>query len=404
MKRPWLIGLIVLTASLASLDASSIQARQAPPPASPPPPQGEPVSAAEIAASIDKLGSFDLPVRTAASRTVRRASPDRAVPALVKAVRDHANGYVRYRALVLLAGFSDWSAAETMHQVLTDKNDRLRTVAYSWYGHHPDKAVLPALIDALSREQSEFVRPALLRALAAYGDDPRARDQILPLIMRGQDDFRGGLIEALGDYHATFAIPNITEVAKLDGPLQDDAVTALGKLGGEQSHTLLAEMQRSGPRDLQPSLAAALCLLGANCAANEDYLKKSLAFAATSDNAPLLRGTSHALAVLATQNNAGALTALLDSGVPSKDPVRASIALAVGLVALRNTALLLKVLDARTDLDAAGDLLRDAFDEVSSEDYELERFYVEVRHEYWAAAPNSPRRKLTDALIRKLEF
>ena len=33
-----------------------------------------------------------------------------------------------------------------------------------------------------------------------------------------------------------------------------------------------------------------------------------------------------------------------------------------------------------------------------------ERFYVDVRHAYWAAAPNSPRRQLAEALIKKLEF
>ncbi len=41
---------------------------------------------------------------------------------------------------------------------------------------------------------------------------------------------------------------------------------------------------------------------------------------------------------------------------------------------------------------------------LSSEDYELERFYVDIRHVYWTAAPNSPQRQLAEALIRKLEF
>jgi hypothetical protein len=41
---------------------------------------------------------------------------------------------------------------------------------------------------------------------------------------------------------------------------------------------------------------------------------------------------------------------------------------------------------------------------LSSEDYELERFYVDVRHVYWSSPADSPRRQLTEALIKKLEF
>jgi hypothetical protein len=41
---------------------------------------------------------------------------------------------------------------------------------------------------------------------------------------------------------------------------------------------------------------------------------------------------------------------------------------------------------------------------LSSEDYELERFYVEVRHAYWASAAGSSEQQLAEALIKKLEF
>jgi HEAT repeat protein len=366
---------------------------------------GQSVSAADVAAAIDKLGSFDLPVRTAASRTVRRAAAAIAVPALTRAAREHADGYVRYRALVLLAGFGEAPASTVMRELMADGNGRLRMVAYGWFEHHPDPGVLPTLMDALGKEQSEFVRPALLRAVAAHGDDARARTAMQPYIMRGQDDFRGALIDALGDYRGAFALDSIIEVAKLDGPLQDDAVTAIGKIGNASGRAPLVELQRNGPREVQPAIAAALFLLGSNTASNEDYLKKSLAFGATNATyQPLVRATAHALAVLAIRNNAGALSTLLDAGVAAKDPARAAIALSLGRVALRNTGLLLDVLEPRADRDAVGELLQEAFDMLSSEDYALERFYVEVRRQYWASAPGSPRRRLAEALIQKLEF
>jgi HEAT repeat protein len=376
--------------------------------ASSPPPVGESrqvVSAGDLAAAIDQLGSFELPVRTEASRTVRRASAAVAIPALSRAAREHADGYVRYRALVLLAGFGDASAGQIMREAIADPNDRLRTVAYAWYEHHRDPEIIPVLVQALGREESEFVRPALLRAVAAYTDDARIRTAVAPFIMRGQDFFRGALIDALGDYRAAFALTSISDVARLEGPLQDDSVTALGRIGDRAAYPLLAELQRIGPRDVQPAVAAALVLLGSNVAANEDYLKRSLAYGVSSGaDQPLVRGTSHGLAVLATRGNGAALTALLDAGVSAPGAARAPIALAVGRVALRNPEVVLDVVQPRPDREAVLELLLEAFDMLSSEDYELERFYVAVRRVYWSSPENSPRRQLAEDFIRKLEF
>src|ERR1700712_1334420 len=63
------------------------------------------VSASQLQAAIDQLGDLDYAKRTDASRTVRRTAPAQAVPALLAAVAEHADGFVRYRALVLLTGF-----------------------------------------------------------------------------------------------------------------------------------------------------------------------------------------------------------------------------------------------------------------------------------------------------------
>src|SRR3954466_15138535 len=132
-------------------------------------------TAAQLKAAIDKLGSLDYATRTDASRVVRRTASAQAVPALLQAVGDHADGYVRYRALVLLTGFNDPRTIDAMREALTSPNDRLRTVAYSFFEHNPHPEVLPELLAALDKEQAEFVRPALIRALAAHGSDRRVQ-------------------------------------------------------------------------------------------------------------------------------------------------------------------------------------------------------------------------------------
>ncbi len=357
-----------------------------------------------LATAIDQLVSFDFPTRTAAARTVRRATPAEAIPALAAAARSHKDGYVRYRALVLLAGFGEATATVTMRALIADPNDRIRAVVYAWFERNPATDLFPAMIQALEKEQSEFVRPALTRALAASHADPAVRAAVSPLITHGEDYFRGSLIEALGDYRAAWAAPIIAEVAKLDGPLQDDAITALGKIGDKSQLPTLAALQKSAPRDAQPSIAAATCLITAACGPHEDYLRRTLVVAASDTQyQPLLRSAAFSLAALAARGSTTALRALLDVAEPSLDPARAALALAVGQVALRNPMAILDGLESRANRDRAIEVLRDAFD-MLSEDFEEERFFTQIRKAYWAAPEGSPRRAVAQALIDKLEF
>jgi HEAT repeat protein len=362
-------------------------------------------AAAEVQAAIDKLGSFDYPARTGAAKLVRRAPADVAVPLLAASARKHTDEYVRYRALTLLAGFGGPVAAEVMSELKGDPNDRVRMVAYAWFEHNPDAGSLPALIDAFSHERSEFVRPALTRAIAVQWKDPRAKEVLAPVVLRGDDFFRGPAIEALGEFGASFALADIVSVAQREGPLQGDAITAIGRIGDVSQVNTLVALQKTAPAERQPTVAAALCLLGKACAETEEYLRQTVAFAATNHGyQPLMRDAAHALAMLALKDKEVSWKALLDAGIAAKeDDVRAPVALAVGLVALRRPDLILSTLEARADTGPVIELLSDSFD-MLSEDFEEERFYVFVRKAYWAAPADSPRRKMAEALMVKLDF
>jgi hypothetical protein len=361
-------------------------------------------TAGDLASAIDRLGSFDFAARTEALRVVRRTPAEVAVPALERAARSHKDEYVRFRALVSLASFGEGAAGGVMRDVIADRNDRLRAVAYQWFERHPAPAVLPTLLAALPAERSEFVRPALTRSIAAHANDARARDALLPLVMRGEDFFRGALIEALGDHGGRFAAPQIVAVAKLDGPLQDDAITAIGKLGDASARPVLAALQQSAPREVQPTISAAFCLMGVDCARQEAYLTQVLTYAVESpDHQPLLRGVAHALGVLAVKGRPWAADALLNAGVKAAESARAPIALSVGLLALRNPDQLCGALERRTDVATAVDLVRDAFD-MLSEDFDEELFYTAVRRMYWEAPEGSARRRTAQLLIDQLEL
>jgi HEAT repeat protein len=400
---------VVVLLAAAAIGATSPTAFQATGVRGATPPRVEtqretPLTPEQLKTAIDHLGTVDYAVRTAAARTIRRAPVATVVPALIEAIGNHADGYVRYRALVLLSGLNDSRTHDVMVQSWSAKNDRLRAVGYAYFEHNQDPLLVPRMLDALATEASETVRPSLTRTLAAYSTDVRVREALSGLVIKGQDYFRSAVIEAIGDYKGAYALPSLVQVAKLDGPLQDDAVLAIGKIGDKKSVDLLAGLQRTAPKAVQPSIAAAICLLGINCSSHQGYLEESLKFSMETDGfRDLLRASTAGLAALAAGGNTDALSQLIDYGGPSRDPARAAIALGIGTIALRNTPFFLKALQARPDPKPAIVLLGEAFD-MLEEDLEEERFYVTVRRGYWAAPENSPARKLAETLIQTLDF
>ena len=366
--------------------------------------EGEPSPTADEAkAAIDQLGNFEFTIRNDAARTIRRSQPPVAVPLLTQAAKSHSDGYVRFKALVLLSGFKDPRTGDLMAQMLRDPNDRLRSVAYTWFEHNTNPSIVPRLIEALGREESEFVRPALTRALAAYGSLPAGRQAMTKLVMSGQAFFRSIVIEALGDYEAAYAVAPITEVAGIDGPLQDDAALALGKIGDKRSLPVLAKLQHSAPRESQPAIAAAICLLGVNCASHEPFIVRSLEFAIHNIGfQELLRASANALAALGGAGRTQAIVTLIERGAPTRDPARAAVALALGTVALRNAPALLETLERDDLLEPGVKLLREAFD-MLEEDFEEERFFATVRRTY-LSAKKPETRTVAETLIRTLEF
>ena len=369
--------------------------------------QAQAVKPAELTAAINNLGKFDAAARGAAARTVRRAPAAQAVPALIEAASTHADGYVRFRALVLLSGFNDPRARDVMVAALDDPNDRLRAIAYAYFEQNPEQGMAGRLLRALPKEESEFVRPALERALVVYGPaDAKVREAVLGLVTHGQDLFRGAVIEAIGERGSKgeYALAPLVEVAKTDGPLQEDAVLALGRIGSQRTLETLAGLQRTAPRVRQPAIAAAICMLRVNCESHEKFVMDTLTFAVRNVGfQDLLRASARALAAIAVAGNPSMAGVLADAGIPATDPARAPIALAFGTVALRDPSMLLKLLASRTDVHDAALLLRDAFD-MLEEDFNEERFFATVRRAYWRAPEGSSERKLYEELIQTLEF
>ena len=101
----------------------------------------EKVTPAQLKSAIDLLGSVDFPIRMDAARTVRRADAALAVPALIEAVTSHADAYVRFKALVVLAGFNDPRIADVMLKSLDERLFTLPADTIVLPGHGLDTTV-----------------------------------------------------------------------------------------------------------------------------------------------------------------------------------------------------------------------------------------------------------------------
>ena len=131
-------------------------------------------NAAALTRNIDSLSAFDYATRVNAARMVRRIPAAEAIPALSRAVRTHADQFVRYRALVLLTSFNDPGTGAIMRGLLGDRNDRIREVAYRWFERHPE----PALHETLLADSTFAHGAAQASRDTANGQSP------LPLYIR----------------------------------------------------------------------------------------------------------------------------------------------------------------------------------------------------------------------------
>lgn len=348
---------------------------------------------------INRLSSLEYDMRTGAARLIRRAPAQEAVAALTAAVRSSSDQFVRYRALVLLTGFNDRSTPALMRSVLADRNDRVREVAYRWFELHPEPALAPQLFAALETEQAEFVRPALIRALGALGSEPAVQRALTTEASRGLDFFRSAVIEMLGLRKATWAIAPVLEAARTDGPLQDDALLALGRMGDPRALEVIGAVPE---RPVEPAIAAqaALCLLGDDCPARITWLRETITSRVATREA--VRSGVAALGALGLTSDE-ALAAL--AGLLGNEAVRADAAVGLGGVALRAPARVLAFIEAasaeeRVPLVGA---IADAFERFE-EDFAEEQFYAATRAAYWEAPEGAPTRTLMATLIEELDF
>ena len=355
----------------------------------------------DLGRNIDALSSFEYSSRMNAARALRRVAPADVVPALIEAARRHSDEFVRYRAVIVLTSFNDRGTPELMRTFLQDRNDRVREVAYRWFERNPNPALSPALLSALNTEQSEFVRPALVRAVAALPRNDAVQRALIAEIGRGFDFFRSAVIDALGDYRATYAIDAISAVAGNDGPLQDDAVLALGRIGDRRALTTLSTLTNTSG-EVAAALQAAQCMLGDTCAPRIEWLT-------TTARSPSVRPEAVRAAVAAlgaiAQEDAAARTALLALAQDAPERVGHEVALAFSGVALRRPAEVLMWLSAASEGERskAIELLREGFESLE-EDFAEEQFFATIRAAYWKETEGSSTRNLIATLIEKLEF
>lgn len=362
---------------------------------------GQTTAPADLATNIGRLASLDYPIRMNAARQIRRVPGEQAVPALTRAVRSHESEFVRYRAFVILTSFNDRGTTELVRLAIGDKNDRLREVAYKWLERNPDPQMVPTLLGALRTEVAEFVRPALVGALAALGRDPQVQKALVPEVARGLDFFRAAVIDALGRHRATYAVDAIATVSTFEGPLQDDAVLALGRIGDRRGLAAVnAVTSRSA--DVILAIRAARCLLGDDCPGHI----KAMTDAASAPNAAgaVVRAATTALSATAAGGRTEALDALLALSAAGGS-VRENAAFGLAAAAVRQPDAAIAWIDRQTGpaRETVVDLLKDGFD-ILEEDFAEEQFFATTRATYWKVADGSSTRALTAALIQKLEF
>ena len=208
------------------------------------------------------------------------------------------------------------------------------------------------------------------------------------------------MIEAWAAIAPLYAVDGIAATSKLEGPLQDDALLALGRIGGTRASTAIAEFS-GGTAEAAQMIRGVRCLIGEMCA---QQIAALVAAASSEEGRPsTIRGAIDALEAVAQSRNEAALSALF--GLAKNSALRESVAVAFASVALRQPDWAVERLNAADGptRESAITMLKDGFDSLE-EDFAEEQFFASVRAGYWRAADGSAGRSLASTLIQRLEF
>ena len=146
------------------------------------------------------------------------------------------------------------------------------------------------LLAALDKEHGEFVRPALVRALAAHGVDARRSARVGRRCCARSAAARTSSAAPSSRRSATtrraYAFDALAAIAKLDGPLQDDAALALGKIGDKRALERWPRCSRPRRRRRSRRSRRRSVCSASTATSHESYLVETLKFA---DSNPAFR-------------------------------------------------------------------------------------------------------------------
>ena len=327
-----------------------------------------------------------------AARALRRVAPAEVVPALIEATRRHADEFVRYRALIVLTSFNDRSTPELMRTLLQDRNDRVRGCIPVVSNETPSRRSVHRSSRRSTRNNRSSCGPLSIRAVAALPSNDAVRRALVAEIGRGFDFFRSAVIDALGDYRATYAVDAITAVALADGPLQDDAVLALGRIGDRRALVTLSTLTNTSG-DVAAALQAAQCMLGDTCAPRIEWLTTT---ARSQTVRPEAWTSGHRITRAMrgrTRPQERRCWAWRKTGPNAS---LSEVALAFSGIALRRPNDVLMWLSTAPEGERSRviELLRDGFESLE-EDFAKEQFFATIRASYWKEAEGSSARTLS---------
>ena len=182
----------------------------------------------------------------------------------------------------------------------------------------------------------------------------------------------------------------------------DDAVLALGRIGGAQASATFKALT-SASVDVVPALHAAQCLVDGGC----DRHLKALADLTrdTTAKPEAVRAAVAAIGAIAARGDASAAATLVTLAGTGSEAVKRDATLVFAGLALRRSSFVIEWLTgaAEDERNRAIAVLHAGFDSLE-EDFAEEQFFATARAAYWKGAEGSSDRTVTAALIDKLEF